>query len=232
MNRTPEDPMARMKEMMSMMVLMREAMGLDKTAPKSSIAEIVDAIKELKGAGDMINGGDKEPESLIGMGSKLIEAIGPMMAQRGQQAAQGTMQMPQVSLPPSMQVEASTEPASQPNHTPEQPLSEEEEMNLLALAAVQGNLAKLTMLAKTNAPIEAGAELVAADLPDEFITILKDDANWWGMLTQFAPKLIPHKAWLDQVRTMALEYIAEDEAEQAATQSAAAEPAATPSAAP
>ncbi len=216
------DPMATFTTNLALFGQMKELFG---GGAKSSIGEIVEAIKELKSAGDLVGGGDKEPESLLGMGSKLIEAIGPMMAQRSQQPVPGAMQMQPVSLPPSMQVATPAEALQQPDHTPP---TEEDEMNFLTQAQLQGFLAKLAMDAKSKADIEPAAELVYEHLPDELMELFVNDEVWWPTLTGYAPYIKPHQEWFGRVRARALEMLAEDDDTSTATQTAAAAPAATP----
>lgn len=220
------DPMAQFTQHLTLMTTIKDLFG---GGQKSTIGEVVDAMKELRSAKDLIGGDDKEPDSIIGMGSKLIEAIGPMLAQRAQQQPQGGAVMPQVTLPHSMRAEAAPEGAQPAQTDPQPEPTEEEQMNLLAMTAYQGMLAKLTMMAKTNRDIEDAAEYIADELPDELIPALKDD-GWFAALTMYAPLLKGHQPWLTEVRARALEFIAEDEAEQAAaTQTAAPAPAPTPS---
>lgn len=75
------DPMADMRNVLAMMASFREAMGLPNPnavqPQKSTIGEIVDAIKELKDVNSLLGGADKdEPKSEMG---QLLEAAKPVL---------------------------------------------------------------------------------------------------------------------------------------------------------
>ena len=121
-----KDPMEEMTKMMSMMTMMREAMGLNQPQgrEKSSIGEIVSAIRELRGAADEIAPPqDKEPDGLMSVLPKMLELVSK--GQQSQQEAAQAAHFPPVQLPASFQAPAQPEPQQAPQPQ-EQPATQEE----------------------------------------------------------------------------------------------------------
>jgi hypothetical protein len=207
---TPQkDPMDEMSKMFGMMTMMREAMGIS-NAPasreKSSIGEIVSAIRELRGAADeLIPEKDKEPDGLMAMLPSVLE-----MVKNGQQQApmmqQHAPQFSPVTLPPSIaQAQPPMEQTQQPQQQPEN-----SDVNFLIVLKLKGYLASLVDMAKKAAPIQDGAQFVYDNIPDDLIEIMAL-SNWFDMLSGFDKALLPHKEWLTQVRDAALKMFDEPE---------------------
>jgi hypothetical protein len=188
-----KDPMEEMTKMLSMMTMMREAMGLNQSREKSSIGEIVSAIKELKSASEEIIPQQKEEEiSLMGMLPKVLDMVAK--TQDSQLAAGSQMQpMPQVQLPQDFQEQ------------PQQPQvdQEQEEMKALAFLKLNGYVKTLVDMAQKGETIENGARFVYDKIPDDLIDIMALD-NWFDLFKAVAPIIVPHEEWLRNVRNAAM----------------------------
>jgi uncharacterized membrane protein len=200
MKQTPQkDPMEEMTKMLSMMTMMREAMGItNQRQEKSSIGEIVSAIKELKGAANELVPAEKEkePDSLMAMLPKVLE-----MVSAGQQAqAQAIpMQIPSVQMPQSFE-------QSVQQNEPQM----ENDVNLMTMVKLKSYLTSLTNLAEKNESIEVGAKFVYDNLPDDLIEIM-ELPNWFELLSGVAPGVKKHEEWLKKVRDSALKLFDEPE---------------------
>lgn len=201
MKQAPQkDQMEEMTKMLSMMTMMREAMGItNQRQEKSSIGEIVSAIKELKGAAsELVPEKEKEPDSLMSMLPKVLE-----MVSAGQQAqAQAIpMQIPSVQMPQSFE-----QPVQQ--NAPDQ----ENDVNFMTMVKLKGYLTSLTNLAAKNETIEIGAKYVYDNLPDDLIELM-ELPNWFELLSGVTPEVKKHEDWLKKVRDSALKLF--DDAESA-----------------
>ena len=207
----PKDSMEEMGKMLTMMATMREAMGMNQPQgrEKSSIGEIVSAIRELRGAADEIAPQDKEPDGLMSVLPKMLELVSK--GQESQQASQQMAQFPPVQLPPSFQAPAQPEPQEQPQA---QPVTQEEsDMKMFTAIKLKSYLKTLIDLAVKKTPVTTAAEFVYEKIPDELIEIMALE-NWFDLLSFVAPDVKDHKEWLQQVRDTALAMFEEAETEQ------------------
>jgi len=201
MKQAPQkDQMEEMTKMLSMMTMMREAMGItNQRQEKSSIGEIVSAIKELKGAAsELAPEKEKEPDSLMAMLPKVLE-----MVSAGQQAqAQAIpMQIPSVQMPQSFEQNVQ-------QNAPEP----ENDVNFMTIVKLKGYLTSLINLAVKNETIEIGAKYVYDNLPDDLIELM-ELPNWFELLSGVSPEVKKHEVWLQKVRDSALKLF--DDAETA-----------------
>lgn len=203
-NKPAADPMVQMTAMFGLMKGMREAMGLDATPQKSSIGEIVDAVRELRGVAEEINPpatSEKadDPMSMLGTVLTLVKSG------MGQQQAEV---IPQVTYTPPSSEQV---PTPAPTH-PQMPQTEDEEMQLLLVLTLKKLLKQLVEKAAANADINETAEWIAEEMPDEIVDYFLGD-EWWALLRGVAPAVEPHKEWLTKVRdaTLPLFDDAEDE---------------------
>ena len=206
-----KDPMEEMTKMMGMMSMMREAMGMNQPQgrEKSSIGEIVSAIRELRGAADEIAPQDKEPDGLMSVLPKMLELVSK--GQESQQAAQQMNQFPPVQLPPSFQAPAQPEPQEQAPAAPQ--TQEESDMKMFTAIKLKSYLKTLIDLAVKKTPVPTAAEFVYEKIPDELIEIMALD-NWFDLLSFVAPDVKDHREWLQQVRDTARAMFEEAETEQ------------------
>ena len=205
MKQAPQkDPMEEMQKMLTIMTMMREAMGINNQGrEKSSIGEIVSAIKELKGAAAEFTPEEKEPESLMGMLPKMLDLV--TAGQAAQTAAPAYAQepyIPPVHVPQSVQ---------QPTQQIQQP--EGDNVNIMTMIKLKGYLKTLCDMATTK-PVHEGAAFVYEKLPDDLIEIMALE-NWFDLLSGVAPEVKPHEKWFKDVREMALGKFETGDEEQA-----------------
>jgi hypothetical protein len=191
------DPMEEMTKMLAMMTAMREAMGINnQPREKSSIGEIVSAIRELRGAADELSPEKKEPDSLLSALPQVLDLVSKGM--QSQPAA-----MPPVYVPESYaaQPQQNQQPQPQPDQQPE--TQENADMKALALLKLHGYMKSLVTMAEQKKTHDEGATFVYEKLPDELVEIMALE-NWFDLLAAVAPGVKDHKAWLTAVRDKAL----------------------------
>ena len=205
MKQAPQkDPMEEMTKMLSMMTMMREAMGMNQqSSGGGSIGEIVNAIKELRGAAAEIMPQEKEPDSLMSMLPKVLD-----MVSAGQQAqlAQQPVMMPEVQMPPGIaQAQPPAAPAQPDPMQPYQPqeTQEQADMKALTMLKLRGYLKQLVILAEQKKTTDEGAKFVYDVLPDELVEIM-DLPNWFELLSVVAPEVKAHEPWMRETREKSL----------------------------
>jgi hypothetical protein len=215
-----------MTKMLSMMTMMRQAMGMDvQQRSGSSIGEIVEAIRELRSAADEVSPQREEPENMMAMLPKVLDIVSAGMnkgqAQLQPQPEQQDFQ--HVHLPPSFaqaqptldQQPAEIPAVQAPNPIPQnqQPQTEDEVNHLKYIFKLRSYLSALVDFAVKLAPAETTAQFVVDKLPDELIEIM-ELPNWFEQLAQVAPEVQKHEQYLRKVRDLALSMIDyEDEPE-------------------
>jgi len=183
-----KDPMEEMTKMLSMMTMMRQAMGLDgQVQQKSSIGEIVDAIKELRAASSIIDNEDKDEDNPMKLLPQVLELVKAGVVSQPQPMQTHGAIIPPVALPPDL-VQAQSEP--------EEP--EEDPQNL------RGLLAQLLAHRGQENDIPAAAMFIYEQMPDNIVEIMFSQV-WWLALSAAAPEVKPHKEWLKAVRTVAMD---------------------------
>lgn len=221
------DPMAQMRDMLSLMTMMRSAMGIEgsSTAKPHGLAETLKELKMLRELAPELLGekpaDDAEKDPLTEILKPMLQIISNQQAGAAQQSAQ-LGGMPAVSLPASM--EDHTPPIEQPptvihpNPTgaPDMPLIEDPNE---ALAELRKKLAAVIAMAAADLDPEGGADIIYEHLPDEMLDMLGSPA-WFEALCQFEPGAAPYRVWLDEARAIVLDMIAEAKAQPTAEGSA------------
>lgn len=221
------DPMASMRDMLTMMGAMREAMGLNATPQKSSVGEIIEAIKELKGASELLGDKPEPPESELQQMLALARPVVSMVAQSTQAQPQPVVpQMaPRVDLPatfhpplpanPTLPAPAPAQPtptAESPMSTPTPDQTADQAADQEAASQLQAMLAEFILRADGGADPVDTAEWLYEVLPDELLDGLQSPM-WWSALSTHVPQLAPHKVWAGVVRAELLSIIAEESGE-------------------
>lgn len=210
-----KDSMEEMGKMLTMMAAMREAMGINQNQgrEKSSIGEIVAAIRELRGAADEISPErDKEPDGLMAVLPKMLELVSK--GQQSQQEAQQQAQFPPVQLPASFQAPEQPQPPQYeqaPAPAPA-PTQDEADMKVMTMIKLKSYLKTLVDMAVKLTPVNLAAEFVYEKIPDDLIEIMALD-NWFDLLAAVAPDVKDHKDWLQKVRDQALALFEDAETE-------------------
>jgi hypothetical protein len=220
-----KDPMEEMTKMLTMMGMMRQAMGMDgqQSRAGSSISEIVGAIRELRSAADEVSPQREEPETMMAMLPKVLDIVSAGM---NKGSAQAHPEQPQdfqpVQLPPSFyQPEQSSQepavqpaaPAPNPIQTDQQPEGENEVNHMKYIFKLRAYLSALVDFAVKLAPAETAAQFVVDKLPDELLEIM-ELPNWFEQLAAVAPEVVKHEAYIRKVRDLAMSMLDfEDEGE-------------------
>lgn len=228
------DPMEEMTKMLSLMTMMRTAMGLDQKPAQTPISELLAAIRELKAASAEFGTKEPDPEpSLMSLGAQLLtmvkDRVPPTVAPvQVPPSLQGSM-----PFPPIMPAHGVAPPADVRDNPKPGPMdiadAREEQQDMATnqaaeVARVRGLFEGALALAQGPAQlpdgrssIEAGAELLygtedSDGLPDELLGAMSLP-NWWELLTsipELAQGLKPFEPWVRQVRELMLEWHRED----------------------
>lgn len=226
------DPMTNMKEMFSIMTMMREAMGLTnqpQAQQKSSIAEIMEAVREMRAVAEEINppkeDASDDPMAIVG---KIADLVGKAM-QNPQAAAQLQQQFPAVTLPPSVQLPIAV-PVAQPQAlassdpvTHQQTITDAAADEAAAMEVLRAKFRTVINLASlwkdmpvdqrpVSSMIGDAAEIVYEFLPEEAVDLLRSE-SWFDGLKMIEPSCAEHREFLALVRTAALA-IFDEEAKQ------------------
>lgn len=194
------DPMHGMKETLSLMTMMREAMGIGSSAQNNQpqgIGEALKLIRELREVSDEINPQPKtETDSMIGMLGPIVELVKSQMGSNAQMQAQT-----QANLPPQ------PNPAQQLQHNPiPQPATPQDQfvtfINSLPPAEadkIMGDMLKalneLLAMAEQRKPSIEGGAMIADKIPNEMLDFL-EQPNCVDMLIAFVPPTGVHRQWL------------------------------------
>lgn len=216
MKQAPQkDPMEEMTRMLGMMTAMREAMGLNQqpqTREKSSIGEIVAAIRELRGAAEELTPQtEKEPDSLVGMLPKVLELV-----QAGQQAQQSAPQDLSGMIPqadPGAVLSPVTIPPSMIQTPAANSATEDEPVKITTAFKLRAYLKALIDMAKNNDPVPKAAQFVYEKLPDDLLDMMELPA-WFEMLASVAPEVRDHKDYITKVRDAAMVLLNDPEDDQ------------------
>ena len=175
------------------------------------LTEIVGAIRQLREVAAEV-APPAEPESPMALLPGIIDLVKTSM--QNQQQAMPAVTMPAGLLENPAPVAMATAPAAAPADAAAAPMQEEEDMNLWLL---KGALARLVRMAQAGRPASEGADLVLQFLPDHMLEIV-EHAQWWEMLAQVAPDVVPHQAWVTQVRDLVVAELAaqDDDADDVA----------------
>lgn len=186
-----KDPMEEMTKMLSMMTMMREAMGLNNQAQqKSSIGEIVDAIKELRAASSIIDNEKDDEDNPMKMLPQVLELVKAGVISQPQAPQPMGAVIPPVALPPDL---AAAELMADP-----EPEAEDDPQNL------RGLLQQLIAIRGQENDIPKAAMFIYEAMPDNIVEIMFSQV-WWLALSAAAPEVKPHKDWLKNVRTVAID---------------------------
>lgn len=216
------DPMASMTQTLAMMTAMREAMGLNnqKAPEKSTVGELVDALKEMKSASNLFASKDEDEDSLMGIVKQvlpgLVAAIG--QAKAGGASPGAAPSFPAIAMPPSIahagEVPAGDRPLDMPPSTEENPDMLGLTPEALAAIKMKAFVRALCLMAKAGTPIEEGAELVYEKIPDEALDLLELPV-WWMLFVEQFPEVEPWQQWFTPVRDRVIAMLREEETEPA-----------------
>lgn len=200
-----KDPMEEMQRMFGMMSMMREAMGLNNQAQqKSSIGEIVDAIKELRAASSIIDNEKDDEDNPMKMLPQVLELVKAGVISQPQAPQPMGAVIPPVALPPDL---AAAELMADP-----EPEAEDDPQNL------RGLLGELLAIKGQENDIPKAAMFIYESMPDNIVEIMFSGV-WWLALSAAAPEVKPHKDWLKNVRMVAMQLFEQAEQDEGETDS-------------
>jgi len=193
MKQAPQkDPMEEMTKMLSMMTMMREAMGLNGGAQqKSSIGEIVDAIKELRAASSIIENEKEDEDNPMKLLPQVLELVKAGVITQPQAPQPLGAVIAPVALPPDMKAAQAEQEEDDPQN-------------------LRGLLNELLAIHGQENDIAQGAMFVYEKMPDDIVEIMFSGV-WWIALSAAAPNVKPHKEWLSNVRTVAMQLFEQGE---------------------
>jgi hypothetical protein len=205
----PVDPMASMKQMLEMQVLMRQAMGDGGQPKQSPLAEIIASIKELRGvASEIIPERDSEP-SMMSMLPMALETI-----------KEAVKNQPQPQPQPAPQYQP-IQPVHIPTNLQTNPIPENPDVKLTQMLELKKSLNILVTMARNGADPISGAALICeafhdGRIDDDAIDALEDD-KWFEMLSLVEPSMKDFKEWMTNARDQALTIINTPDPEQVDT---------------
>lgn len=197
----PVDPMANMMQMMQMMTMMREAMGMNaQPQQKSSISELVDAMREMKAAKSLFEGGDDEDkDSLTAMLPQVLDVIKTGMNRQPEPIPPNTP-FPPVYIPDSIK----SSPVQQPETT-----GENEMINPLVIARLMKDKAVIEKaIAEKAASIDV-ANWIVDKASNELVQVLTDE-QWFETLKAVVPDCVTHEVWLKETREHVIKMLRDD----------------------
>lgn len=210
---TRPDPTQQMQQTLTLMVQMREAMGLNQNpapaaaavSPTAVLKEVIEAVRSMKEISEEINPKAADPENPLSLAGPLLEVIKTAMVQRS--GANETVAP--LSLPHSLQHAPESNPVPAPAQTHQ---TENEQMGIMLL---RGALQGLLQLKERGEPATAGGQYIAEKLPDELLPYL-DLPNWFDIARNFAPELAPHEAWVREATAEAIRILSDNPADPGA----------------
>lgn len=202
------NPMAQMKDMFQMMMLMKQLMGND--APRSSVGEIATAIRELKDISGELGGGSGSGGGLMEMGTQLMSMIAEARQNAPLQPMQQAAPIPQIQARPNPipQIHESEPEHVSESQTINQPINFESDGDMTSMF-VKMAFKVILKKAAENAPVEPIAKDLYAKLPDDILDML-ETSMWFDALKEFAPDVAQHEVWFTALREAVLLEIAND----------------------
>lgn len=199
------DLLSMIKEVAPLVPVLRELFGGGRR--EQSIGDKIKEIAQLRETFPGLFGdGRGEPADPFSTAlPSVIELVKTATAQ--QQGAPAAQLVPPVSMPPAIAHAAGDAPPSpQQQENPAMP-----QVNDAAqfIAEMRKVLSVVVGQAELGLNPEMGATVVYESVPDEFLATLREN-NWFEALSQFAPEVAPHREWLEQARTLVLQWVVED----------------------
>ena len=217
------DPMAQFQNMMGMLATARELFKSDAPPPapqssKSSLGEIVDAMRELRGVASEILPPPESDNPIMATIGPVLEIVKAGMERNAQAPALPApqpfpaIQVPQTLAPIQQAPRVIRQPQQPQPQQGQQPMNIPEEFAPL-IAVLDELLARAT---RGDDPA-ASAEYICDSLDDQALDLL-EQPMWWALLSFQIPRVRPHQAWLTAARDAAIALLyADDSADDPAT---------------
>ena len=196
-NKPAANTMDSMREMLTMMTMMRTAMGLD-TAPKkeNALGDIVAAMRELREVSEEFGPQSSKPAGPMEMVKDMLPMIATAMQARQTPApAASPVAQPQATLPAPI-------PQAIVQHVADK-TKENHDMNLSEIMKQKAYLATLVQMGKDGLQTDEAAKFVYDNLSDDLIDLMAQD-DWFTMFKAIAGDIEPQREWFQKVRDEAL----------------------------
>jgi hypothetical protein len=205
------DPMENMRATLTMMTLMREAMGLttqpaqpvQQQSPLNAIKEIAAVLAIVKDIRKEIEPPAPDDDDPL---TKIVGQFAPMLTAALSKPEQHAQALPMIQanpLPPIIDPLPQTA-----QETVEQSLPVDED------AEMQTQLAVFYLLssAKNDADVDDVAEMIYEKAPADLFGVIESE-QWWQAMLQLSPKFAPYQAYFERVRNRVIEIAREEEKE-------------------
>lgn len=229
------DPQASMRETLTLMTLMRDAMGINNANaapaaaapnPMEMMREVFSMVREAKSAAKELaaeEGSEPAPTDPLAMLPKLLDLVGGAMKQNAAQPAQmlpplqipqtvAAAPMPSVGTDPS----ASNDLVSSPQTQPVKQMTAEQIM-------IMGNIDTLCRMADAGIEPQKGGEYIADNLPDDLLDHL-EHPQWFELVSGIFPQLKPREQWIRAAKEHADKLLSEDDTDDGQQSDASANP--------
>lgn len=189
-----------MTQMAVMMKTLREAFGGDTPAPRQSDPlTMIETMRSMREFAVELQTG-KPAEAERDGNSDMMDLAKQVMGLISAHVSTRQESVPMIAPPVSLTDAPVQVPAPMATPLPETPSDPEADMLKILLRSYMDTLIKQ---AEANAPIPATAQLVADKLPDMLVPML-DLPDWFDKLAALDPRVVPHRAYITQVRDAAL----------------------------
>lgn len=207
------NPMAQLVQMATMFKELREAFGGNAPAPaKADPLNMIETMRAMREFAVELQTGkapaqESDPQS--DMLALAKDVMGMIVAARGTPAQAQPVQLagPVPAVNPDMP--AHVPPVAVPSGMADVQPADESEAAMLKVI-LRSYMDTLIKQAEANAPVLEVAQLVADKLPDILVPML-DLPDWFDKLAALDPRVIPHRAYITQVRDAAMPLLFESD---------------------
>lgn len=206
------DPMENMRATLTMMTLMREAMGLtaqpaqpapQQQSPLNAIKEIAAVLAIVKDIRKEIEPPAPDDDDPL---TKIVGQFAPILS--------AALSKPETSAPALPMIQANPlPPIIDPTPQTTQETVPQAQADVED-ATMQQQLVVYYLLssAQNNADIDDVAGMIYDKAPDDLFEVIESD-QWWQAMLQLSPKFAPHQAYFERVRNRVIEIAREEEKE-------------------
>lgn len=197
--KTPEE---RQRETLEMMKLYREAMGTQIQKP----TDIIDEITKIKTVAEMFQGGTDTNQNDIIL--ELVKSLSPAVIAATKQKNMSALRQVQGQKPAKNNIDDEE--------------NEETDVIMFQKVELMSLLSVLLGAAKRNSDPNLYVDLISDTYDDDSIIMLLGRDDWFQTICQYAPTIIAHENWFEEMRERLLLDIKDRQDQAAKEQQAAA----------
>lgn len=205
------DPMENVRATLTMMTLMRDAMGITpqsaQPAPQPQAQSPLSAIKEIAAVLAIVKDIRREidppaPDDDDPL-TKIVGQFAPILSAALSKPEQHAPALPMIQANPLPPIIDTTPQTTQETVEQSLPVDEDAEM--------QTQLAVFYLLssAKNDADVDDVAEMIYEKAPADLFGVIESD-QWWQAMLQLSPKFVPYQAYFERVRNRVIEIAREE----------------------